>query len=272
MARRRRRKTNGSTGAIFLGIILLLFTAVIAGGFGFLYFKASNQVDLDEATLCPLTGPTSITAVLIDVTDPISPITETDLRNRFEALKDNIPTGGQIVIYELTEEVSKLKEAFIRCNPGSGEQADELISNPRFIQKRWEDGFDAPLQQISEAIGTGKSGDQSPILGGIQAINLEVFGKDDHARLPKRLIVASDMIEHTSVFSMYRAGIDRDKFEATSANENFRTPLDNVAVEIWQFVRPGAPFLAADLSNFWSGWLKANGASSTQFIQLQGVE
>ena len=272
MARRRRRKTNGSTGAIVLGILLLVLTVAIAGGFGFLYFKASNQVALDETTLCPVTSPTSITAVLIDVSDPISPVTEKDLRNRFEELKDNIPVGGQIVIYELTDKAGKLNRVFIRCNPGSGEQADELISNPRFVQKRWEDGFDAPLQQIAEGIGTGNSGDQSPILGGIQTINLEAFGKHDYAKLPKRLIVASDMIEHTSIFSMYRTGIAYDKFEASSAPQEFRTPLDNVAVEVWEFARPGASFSATDLSVFWARWLKANGAKSTRFIQLQGVE
>lgn len=272
MARRRRRRTHGATGAIVLGILLLVFTVAIAGGFGFLYFKASTQVTLDETTLCPTTGPTSITAVLVDVTDPISPVTETDLRNRFEELKDNVPVGGQIVIYELTDEAGKPKQAFIRCNPGSGEQADELISNPRFIQKRWEDGFDAPMRQISEGIGTGNSGDQSPILGGIQTVNLEAFGNHDYAKLPKRLVVASDMIEHTSIFSMYRTGIAYDKFEATAAPQKYRTPLDNVVVEVWEFARPRVSFSATDLSEFWARWLKANGASSTRFIQLQGVE
>ncbi|WLD97109.1 hypothetical protein PX860_01035 [Agrobacterium leguminum] len=272
MARRKRRKTNGSIGAIVLGTLLLLLTAAIAGGFGFLYFKASNQVALNETTLCPITSPTSITAVLIDVSDPISPVTEKDLRNRFGELKDSIPVGGQIVIYELTDEAGKLNQVFMRCNPGSGDEADELISNPRFVQKRWEDGFDAPLKKISEGIGTGNSSDQSPILGGIQTINLEAFGNHDYAKLPKRLIVASDMIEHTSNFSMYRTGIAYDKFEATSAPQTFRTPLDNVAVEVWEFVRPGVSFSATDLSEFWAKWLKANGASSTRFIQLQGVE
>lgn len=272
MARRNRRKTSGSTGAIVLGILLLVLTAAMASVFGVLYFKAKNQIALDETTLCPTTSPTSITAVLIDVSDPISPVTEKDLRIRFGELKDSIPVGGQIVIYELTDEPGKLNQVFNRCNPGSGEQADELISNPRFIQKRWEDGFDAPLQKISEGIGNGNSSDQSPILGGIQTINLEAFGKHDYAKLPKRLILASDMIEHTPVYSMYRAGIAFDKFEATSAPQKFWTPLDNIAVEVWTFTRPGVSISATEIAQFWARWLKANGADSTRFIQLQGVE
>lgn len=272
MARRKRRNAKGRAAPVLAGLLLLAFTAAIAVGFFVLFSKARNQVALDDATLCPVTGPTSITALLIDVTDPISEVTETDLRNRFDEIRDSIPVGGQIVIYELTADVGKLNQALLRCNPGSGDQADELISNPRSIQKRWEEGFDAPLAQIAADIGNGTSGDRSPILAGIQTINLKAFGHHDYARLPKRLIVASDMIEHTADFSMYRSGIKYDRFQATPAPAKFRTPLDDVDIEIWEFNRSGVAFSSIELSVFWKKWLDDNGAKSTRFLQLQGVE
>lgn len=271
MARRRKRKSGGSVSLIVLGMFVLLLCAGILGGYLFLKTKAESQVALDKTSLCPVDGPQGITAVLLDVTDPISDATAIDLRNEFQAAVANIPIGGLLQVYALTEEEGKLTRTFSGCNPGNGDSVDEWTSNPRLAQHRWEQGFQKPLSELAGRISEGSSGRQSPIMAGIQRINLEAFGLPAYRGLPKTLIVASDMIEHTPAFSMYSDGPSFKKFEASDARNKFRTPLEGVSVRVMEFQRPGMKFSAEDLAGFWNDWVGSNAGVMTSFKRLQGV-
>lgn len=43
------------------------------------------------------------------------------------------------------------------------------------VQQRWEKGFQKPLDNIAGKLDSGASGEFSPIMAGIQRINLEAF-------------------------------------------------------------------------------------------------
>ncbi|MBW9051127.1 hypothetical protein [Rhizobium mesosinicum] len=276
MARNRRRNSRARKGGFSVGsIIATVALSVVAlgmiGAFGWLKYRAMSNVALDKASLCPVTGPTSETAILLDVTDPISEPTSLDLKNQFRSLVEGISVGGAIDIYALTDKEGKLVNTFHGCNPGSGELADEWTSNPRLVQERWEKGFQKPLDEIGGRLGTGATGEFSPIMAGIQRINLEAF-----QRLPaatsKTLYVASDMIEHTPSFSSYRDGVSIAKFDASPAREKFRTSLDGVSVKILAFQRPGQKFKTEDLVAFWKSWIEGNNGEFAGFTRLEGLE
>lgn len=271
MARRRRRKSGNSAGFIILALICLVISAGIFGGYIYLRMKAGAQVALDKSSLCPVDGPRAITAVLLDVTDPISDVTASDLKNEFQALVDGIPVGGLLQIYTLTEEEGNLAITFSGCNPGDGQSADEWTSNPRLIQDRWERGFQKPLESVSKHLSEGNAGQRSPIMAGIQKINLEAFGSPKYRGLPKTLLIASDMIEHTASFSMYRAGTSYSKFESSDAKAKFRTPLDGVEVRILEFQRPNVQFSDEDLAYFWKAWVENNMGRLGSFKRMQGI-
>lgn len=258
-------------GLIVLGILAILLCIAIVVGYLFLRTKAESQVALDKASLCPVDGPRSVTAVLLDVTDPISDATSLDLRNEFQEVVAKIPVGGLLQVYALTEDEGRLSQTFSGCNPGSGDTVDEWTSNPRLAQNRWEQGFQKPLQQLSGKLSEAASGRQSPIMAGIQRINLEAFGLPAYRDLPKTLIVASDMIEHTSAFSMYSAGASFSRFESSEARNRFRTPLDGINVRVLEFQRPSMKFSAEDLAGFWNQWVGSNAGTMTSFKRLQGI-
>ncbi|MEY9097990.1 hypothetical protein ABIA24_000899 [Sinorhizobium fredii] len=271
MARRRRRKSGNSAGPIIAAVLLGVLSLVILGGFIYLKVKAGSNPELDKASLCPVDGPKEITAVLLDVTDPISQATALDLRNEFQAIVSAVPVGGLVQVYTLTETEGELNRTFSGCNPGSGENVDEWTSNPRIAQKRWEEGFQKPLDEIAKRLDEGAAGQQSPIMAGIQKINLEVFGAPQHRAIPKQLVVASDMIEHTAAFSMYRDGAQYDRFEESPARDRFRTALDGTAVRILDFQRPGLDFDAEQLADFWKNWVGNNRGAAYRFTRLEGI-
>lgn len=274
MAKRGRgKRKSGGSGALLvtLGIVCILLSAAIVGGYAYLRVQASSQIALNKETLCPVSGPRAITAVLLDVTDPISDATATDLRNKFQGLVNNVPVGGLIEVYTLTEVPGELTQTFRGCNPGSGETVDQWTSNPRLAQERWKRGFEEPLKGISERLAKGTAGKQSPIMAGIQEIGLETFGLPSYQAIPKVLVVASDMIEHTDSFSMYRDGPSYAKYQDSVALAKFRTPLEGIDVRILQFQRTGLRFTDEDLAGFWKNWIDGNRGSFGGYTRMQGV-
>ncbi len=276
MARNRRRSSRSrkggfSTGAVVATIALSAVALAMIGAFGWLKYQAMSSVSLDKASLCPTTGPTSETAILLDVTDPISGTTSLDLKNQFQRLVYGVPVNGAIDVYALTEKEGELERTFHGCNPGSGDLTNEWTSNPKLVQQRWEKGFQKPLDEIAGKLGSGASGEFSPIMAGIQRINLEAF-QPLPAGIPKTLYVASDMVEHTAAFSSYRDGVSIAKFESSPAREKFRTSLDGVQVKVLAFQRPGQKFKMEDLAAFWKSWVEKNNGEFAGFTRLEGLE
>ncbi|MGO6982525.1 hypothetical protein [Rhizobium leguminosarum] len=269
-SRRSRRRGGNSAGLIMGAIALGVLSLAIIGAFGWLKYRASTVVAVDRASLCPVTGARSETAILLDVTDPISDTTALDLKNQFEQIVAGIPVGGAIDIYSLSEKEGELERTFHGCNPGSRDLADEWTSNPRLIQDRWEKGFQRPLEEIAGRLASGRTGDASPIMAGIQRINLQAFASLP-ARTPKTLFIASDMIEHTPAFSNYRDGVAYSKFQKSEARAKFRTSLDGVAVKILAFQRPSLKFTTEDLAEFWREWIANNNGTFDGFIRLEGI-
>lgn len=271
MARRRRKKTGGGS-ALFIvgGTVLSLLSMAVIGGYFYLRSTAST-VELDKASLCPKTGAETVTVVLLDVTDPISDITAVDLRNEFQQLVASVPPRGLIQVYSLTDQEGQLILNFSGCNPGDSSTVDEWTNNPRMAQQRWEEGFETPLRAISGNLSEGQAGKQSPIMAGIQRINVEVFGLPSYQSIPKTLVVASDMIEHTSLFSMYRNGPDFAAYEQSDARQKFRSPLAGVSLRILEFQRPGLNFSDEDIAAFWGQWVSSNMGNLVSFKRLQGI-
>lgn len=270
MARRRQSSSENSRGLIIWTILFGIGSTALVGAFFWFQSVANSKPKLD-VTMCPETGPKAITAVLLDVTDPISNVTTLDLRNQFQDIVKSVPEGGLIQVYALTDKQGELEQTFTGCNPGDGTSEDDITGNKRLAKKRWEEGFQKPLDEIAGNIGKGISGNQSPIMAGIQNINLNVFGDPQYRDTPKEMVVASDLIEHTSAFSVYADGPDFQKFQKSAARDQFRTALNGVEIRLLQFQRPGLKFDSMQLAEFWTAWIKVNDGEMERFTRLEGM-
>lgn len=147
MARRGRRRGRGSSSA-WTWVAIVLLGGVIAaalGTFGWMKLQASQTVSLAEDA-CPVDGATSVTAVLLDTSDAIAPITRLDLQNEFKRVVKDVDKGGLIEVYMLTGNEGELKRTFHACNPGDGSGADPWTSNPKKIQKALGGGVQQAAQ------------------------------------------------------------------------------------------------------------------------------
>lgn len=273
MARTRRRKSRkpGRLGTIVAGICLLVLSGALIGGLGYLYAKASSQTKLAKETLCPIDGPMAVNVFLIDTTDPISDTTLLDIKNRFQKTVSSIPVGGLLEIFDLTENPGELVKMFDGCNPGDGSSVDQWTNNPARRQRQWEEAFNKPLDKVSESIPNGQSGNQSPIMAAIQEIKLTVFDKFSKPGAAKQLIVASDMIEHTKLYSQYKSGVSYEAYLNSPANAKYRTTLDGVDVAIWYVDRAAKPFDGRDHVRFWAKWVLENRGNFLPSPRLEGM-
>ncbi|MBZ5762404.1 hypothetical protein LAV84_20965 [Rhizobium sp. VS19-DR104.2] len=248
---------------------MVIFMGLAVAGYLVLRSRAEQVVKLD-AEDCPVDGPTSVTAFLLDLTDPISDITLLDLQNQFKTTVSAVEKGGLIEVYALTEDEGHLDRTYRGCNPGDSSEADLWTSNPVKIQKRWEKAFKEPLEKIRETLGRTYQSKRSPIMAGIQRIVIEGFADPRTGGRPRALYVASDMMEYTERFSIYKSGPDYKAFERSAARDRFRTPLDDIQVKFLVFQREASAH-ATGLPEFWATWVGANHGSFAGYERLMGI-
>ncbi|MBD9541432.1 hypothetical protein IB276_18420 [Ensifer sp. ENS04] len=264
------RKKKGGGSAVLLGVLALGASAVLAVVIALLSYKAITRPPLDTA-LCPKTGPVAVTALLLDTTDPITPTTLGDARNKFNDVVSHTTVGEFVGIYGLTDTPGELTAMFEGCNPGDGSTVDQWTSNPKLQQRKWEDAFGKPMEKISEQLPGGQGGRQSPIMAGIQSIKLQVFDRHKSRDIPKSLIVMSDMIEHTKLYSQYRSNLDFQTYRSSPAEADYRTSLKGVDVTIWYIDRGLEKFSGRSHINFWGEWVLHNEGTDMRSLRLEGV-
>ncbi|MFC5576760.1 hypothetical protein ACFPOA_01865 [Lysobacter niabensis] len=230
----KRRKRAETWGAARNVAIVVASLGVIA----FFYFRAVvSHRTLDEATLCP-TQPDSVTVLLVDVTDPMNLPQKQDFTNQLDLLVEQIPRYGKLVVAKVDPVSERLLVPVItRCNPGSSEDVTEVSGNPKKLKQMHDERFVAPLRSAFDQLVTASSAPRSPILESIQSVNLTELQRGAKEGAGKRLVVASDLLQHTSEISFYRALPDSDDLIQSPAFDRVRTDLRGTDVELWMLQR-----------------------------------
>ncbi|CCV08461.1 conserved exported hypothetical protein [Mesorhizobium metallidurans STM 2683] len=265
---RKKKKTNIGTilGASALGLLSLGMVA----GFVWMWSRTDDTV-LVKGTNCPATGATTATVVIFDATDPISPTTLSDLKNQFRGIVGSVEKGGYLRVVSLTGKPGEIPLMFDGCNPGDGSSVDSWTGNPEMARKKWEKAFDEPLANLPDEIANGTEAAQSPIMAAIQKVKLTIFDGEIGEGRPNRLFVASDMIEHTHLYSQYKAGPDYEKYLGSLAAKEYRTPLGGVDVSLLYVERPNRKFESLAHVEFWKQWVERQDGNFVNATRLAGL-
>jgi len=237
--RRRRRPPYGRGGAriwLVAAIALSLLSAIIGSGAYLYYAKRST----DRLTGCPTDHYDSVTAVLIDLTDPINPTQAAALRNALIKIRNEVPKFGRLEVYPLKQVVSAtLEPLFAGCSPGSGRDVDShLYGNPELADRLWQRNFAGKLDAVLGELTKLPQESISPVFEGIQSVAVTAFGGAMAERAPdKRLVLISDMIQHTPELSMYQGAPAFDRFKATQYYLRVKPFLRDAKVDVYLIVR-----------------------------------
>lgn len=262
-----RRANEQRAGLLKFGIAAIAVLAV-----GAYYFSVVNsQPSLDAETLCATT-PTSLTIIVVDVTDPMNLPQRQDFRNQLATVKNSIPRFGQLSVVRVDSTGSNLLSPVItRCSPGTASDTDELRGNPQKLQKQWAEGFSEPLDRAFDGLAGASGADRSPIMESVQSIALTELQKPGREGIPKRLILASDLLQHTEDISFYGTLPDGEGFLDSDEFRRVRTDLRGVEVELWQLQRSDASSTQPRaLSGLWEDAIAAQGGQVTRLYNVSG--
>lgn len=265
---RRKQRENRRMGA---GLLLFAVGALVVVGIGLLYLRAGREnPTLSQGDLCPPGGPAAITAVVIDTTDPASRVTQAAIRSRVLAAADDLPRFGMLKLFAAgADESALLTPLFSKCDPGTSDDVDQLTSSKELVQKDHDERFAEPLSRALDGLLDVPSAESSPILEGVQAVTVAAFPEATR-KLPRRLVIASDLIQNSRAYSMYGAPLDEDA--AARAGQALPADLEGVVVELMMIRRETQDALqtAPGFVDFWEGWFGAAGARVKRAGPLPG--
>jgi hypothetical protein len=219
-----------------------------------------SQKDIDAETLCPVSGPVQALAILLDVTDPLAPRQQRLISGMLRQAIMGVPVGTRVTLGVVSANPEFRNRAPLHiCKPLQGEDANAFYQNPKIIAERFQQGFLTPLDQALADLLSGEPADTSPIMESIQATVITAF-QDLGASTPKRLIVVSDLLQHSDVFSFYRGQTWAD-FERSPDFVRLGHNLTGAEVLLHQLPRPqAAKRQGPEMVEFWARYFEAQGA------------
>lgn len=251
-------------------LLVATVAAVLVAGFVYLTERRAETAQLDPNTFCPRSGPTSVQAVLIDRSDPLTELQLEALRRHVMYWAEQVPKYGALRIYEVGVGGALLRPTVDICNPGDGSDASTINSNPTLLRKRYRDKFLGPLELMLSAMRTDREQATSPILEAIQAISIRDFGVSGPAG-DKGLIIVSDLLEHGPNVSFYKEIPDAERFARSPIGRSLHADLAGVNASIFLMTRvKDASHQTDALGSFWIHWLELEGAAVTHFKPMPG--
>jgi hypothetical protein len=275
VARRQSRRRNSAQGAgAAIGGIALIFLALAAlGGLALFYFSVTPKPRLDAASLCPVDGPQGITVVLVDTSDDLPEPAQREVLGMLEDQITELPAYYKLDIRVLDIAGGRSRSLFSRCNPGDGTGLSEWTDNPRLARMRWIDGFRQPASDAVKSSLSSAQAKSSPIMGAIQDIAIDQFSSTAAQKVEKKLIVISDMLEFTQLYSQYPSGGDLSyqRFKRSPAYLKFRTDLHDAHVKIEYIQQTQVTIDSVKHIEFWKEWITDNRGVFDGARRLQGT-
>jgi hypothetical protein len=236
--------------------IALMLTSV----FGLFAAAAIHQPPAtDPETGCRLDREDPVhTIVLVDQSDPFNATDLEWVRTLLDGEARSLPRHGRLTLV-VPNSASPYDpvQVFTGCSPGSAAESNPIFQNPKMIAAAWERKFHAPLMVQADESLRDTVAPSSPLM---EAMYTLADRPDFQGQVPvRRLILVSDLMQHSPGFSMYKSGADADAW-ADSGLADMRAGLEGVEVVARIVPRQEYPLPLGDVKAFWRDWFGAAGA------------
>lgn len=232
---------------------------------GMLTYSFTNDVKkIDEETLCYKDDvPTDIIAILIDSTEPLDEKTVAHAKAKIKIIINDSPINTLINLYAIeTGSEKHIKPIANLCKPDDGSTASELTSSPAWIRKIFNEKFDLPLSAHLDGLLKMPPSTSSPIIESLQSAVIESFLAHENSG-QDRIVLISDMIQNTSMYSFYKENLSFDSYFSKVRNSGAGV-LDLRDVNVQVLVVPNdVPNIDMyDLTTFWGKFFIEANANS----------
>ncbi len=235
---------------------------------------APDPSERDPDTGCPETGPSALTAIVVDATDQIGGISRADVLARLDEYVAESQEDEMVVGFEVKPVGAEIDAPLLTvCHPGDPETADEWSKNPRLIRRRLEERFKKPLEDLFVDLLNRDEAPTSPLMESVQSVAVSFLGRQEYAGIRKRLILVSDLMQHTDNLSFFRQPVDYEKFAGTLGADALSTDLRATAVVILFVQREAHGGLSHTgvLRDFWKRWIEDQGGFVERDVTVDGM-
>lgn len=228
--------------------------------FGLFAVAAFNSPPaLDEETACRMDRKDPAhTIMLIDQSDPFN-TNDLDWVYEFvDAEARSLPKYGRLtVVTPNASDPYNPSTVFSHCTPGSVEDANPFFQNPRMIDDTWRDSFYTPLVENVEAALVDTRQPSSPLSEAIFSLADRADFQPSHG--DRRVVLVSDLMQHSDGFSFYRLGADFAAFKESRLGEEIPVMTD---VEVVARIVPRQIYDLPlnDVKAFWRTYFEGSGA------------
>lgn len=198
------------------------------------------------------------TIVLIDQSDPFGENDIAWVHDLIDAEARALPRNGRLTVVMPNATVPHApKQLHSACSTGSPDRANPILSNPQMVADTWRELFYLPLEASVEAALKDTRQPASPLMEALYAVADRPDFKA--AQQGRRLILVSDLMQHSDGFSFYRMGADLVAFEETRlAGEVPSFAGVDVVARIVPRQEYDLPM--TEVRAFWSIWFSQAGA------------
>jgi len=248
--------------------ILMIAGCVLALGLvgGLVLWVQARTPQLDPVTLQAVGKPvTGEVAVLLDVTDPLSPTALTAVTQWLHGLELGLVPNERLTLWVLgTGADGVLQRAFARCYPGR--VTDRLFHNPEASTAQCDSLFSRPLREAVISAAAAPHFPRSPILEAVREISSQPeFGEGRR----RQIVLISDLFENTPALDFYHSVPSCRAFEHSPHGRDLRADLRGVTADVLYLPRgPGADELDPRLVQFWRGYLGFCGAGPVRLRRI----
>ncbi len=247
---------------LFLGIVAVVM-------FAFFYNEHKSNIKIrDQVTLCREDGKISKeTVLLVDATDIFTVSQSMVIKKKIAKELNNAKIDERFTVYILSEDENGFAKYLSVCNPGDGQDKNELVSNKRKLNKAWEEGFFQKINTAIDGIMKNNTSDKSPIMEMLKFSSIDTM-MDSKASI-KRIIIISDMLHHTKEFSHYKNYEKSNEFLKSKYGLLVKPYLSDVELTIYYVNRAnGSGIQNRGHILFWEKYVQASGGyiSSVQSI------
>jgi len=231
-SRRQNKKKQDIQGKLF--ILIAIF---VLGLLSFAYYQAkSNEVIRNKISLCREDGfITTENVILIDATDSFNSTQALMVKKELKSIIENSTIDSRFSLYVINKNISDEKPLLELCNPGDGGDKSELTSNKRRLLKTWQDNFYKKIITQVDLLIDLNVAESSPIMETIKYASVNSFY--DSVAKTKKLILVSDLLQHTRNYSHYKESINYDTFSSRSIANSLAPSLKDVDIEILYLYR-----------------------------------
>lgn len=249
-----RGKKDRRQGKHALGAILIGFSAAVIA-------TALILTSLDSSS-----PPPNQTVVLIDVTDTLSAQERTSLKNKISILFSSSP-NTTFSLYEIVDDPAEPPSPVTNetSPPKTVADVNPLAEHRSDIEDDWKASTSSLMAGIDQAT-QGKPSQRSPLLESVQWVALKELNAPQAISVPRKLIIVSDLLQHTEEFSFYKGIPD---FPLLKTNPNYgklKTNLVGVEVEIW--VLRNHTENASELADLWRHIVFDQGGTVSKVVPI----